>query len=81
MKPVPLFARLIAASTPPAGMYPGREEMDNVLDLFAGSGTTLVACEQLGRTSFSMEIDESFTKTILKRFTHLTGEAPRLVED
>ena len=39
-----------------------------VLDLFGGSGSTLIACEQAGRTNYSMELDEKYADVIVKRF-------------
>lgn len=45
----------------------------NVLDLFGGSGTTLVACEKLARTGYLMELDAKFVDVIVKRYITLTG--------
>ena len=39
-----------------------------VLDLFGGSGSTLIACEQAGRINYSMELDEKYADVIVKRF-------------
>ena len=70
MKPVKLMARLIRNSTRP-------EEM--VLDLFGGSGSTLIACEQIDRKCFMMEFDPKYCDAILDRWEKLTGqEAERL---
>lgn len=70
MKPVPLFDYLMKAST-----YPG----DNVLDLFAGSGTAIIAGEQNGRRVFAMEADPACADVILARWENLTGhEAERI---
>ena len=44
------------------------KEGDIVLDLFGGSGTTLLACERLNRTCYMMEIDESYVAVIQDRF-------------
>ena len=50
-----------------------------VLDLFGGSGTTLIACEQLGRKARLMEIDEHYCDVILQRWQKLTNkEAVRI---
>ena len=57
-KPLELVRRLVAAAT---------REGDLVLDPFAGSGTTLVACEMLGRRWLAAEIDASFRKLIALR--------------
>ena len=44
-----------------------------VVDLFGGSGSTLIACEQLGRRSFLMELDPIFCQVIVDRWENLTG--------
>jgi len=49
---------------------------DTVLDLCAGSGSPLVACEQLKRRAFLCEVDPVFCDVILKRFEKLTGISP-----
>ncbi len=46
----------------------------NVLDLFGGSGSTLIACEQLGRTCFMMELDPHYVDVIIARWEKLTGQ-------
>ncbi|MFO0916613.1 MAG: DNA modification methylase [Pirellulales bacterium] len=46
---------------------------ENVLDLFGGSGSTLIACEQTGRRAFLMEIDTAYCDTIVDRFQRFTG--------
>lgn len=65
MKPVGLFDYLIMNNT---------NKGDIVLDLFAGSGTALIACEQDGRISYSMEFDPKYCDVIIKRWETLTGE-------
>lgn len=65
MKPVKLMARLIRNST--------RQEQ-LVLDLFGGSGSTLIACEQINRKCFTMEYDPKYCDAILDRWEKLTGE-------
>lgn len=67
MKPIPLFGKLITNST---------RKGENVLDLFGGSGTTMMACEQLGRRCFMMEKDPKYCDVILDRWTKLTGKEP-----
>ena len=47
---------------------------DIVLDLFGGSGSTLIACEQLGRKCYMMELDPRYCDVIVKRWEQFTGE-------
>ena len=46
----------------------------NVLDLFGGSGSTLIACEQLDRTCYMMELDPKYCDVIVKRWETFTGK-------
>lgn len=46
----------------------------NVLDLFGGSGSTLIACEKTGRNAFLMELDEKYVDVIIKRWQDFTGK-------
>ena len=46
-----------------------------VLDTFGGSGSTLMACEQLGRICHTMELDEKYASVILRRYVEGTGDA------
>jgi site-specific DNA-methyltransferase (adenine-specific) len=46
----------------------------NVLDLFGGSGTTIMACEKTGRNGFLMELDPKFVDVIVKRWQDFTGK-------
>lgn len=72
MKPVALFAYCMKNSTKPG---------DAVLDSFGGSGTTLMAAEQLGRRAFIMELDPKYCDVIIKRWEQFTGEkATRISE-
>lgn len=48
----------------------------SVYDPFLGSGTTLIAAEQLGRTCYGIEISPKYVDVICKRYTNLTGESP-----
>ena len=66
MKPVTLVGRLMSNSS---------QSGWNVLDLFGGSGSTLMAAEQLGRTAFLMELDEKFCDVIVKRWEEYTGQS------
>lgn len=65
MKPVRLIARLLTNST---------KKGDTVLDLFGGSGSTLIACEQLGRKCCIVEIDEKYASSIVDRWEKYTGK-------
>lgn len=65
MKPVELFAYQIQNST---------KKGEAVLDLFGGSGTTIIACEQTGRIGYSMELDPKYCDVIIKRYENLTGK-------
>lgn len=65
MKPVELFAYQIQCST---------KRGDIVLDSFGGSGTTVIACEQLGRKARTCELDPRYASAIIKRWETLTGE-------
>ena len=65
MKPVKLMARLIRNSTRPKEL---------VLDLFGGSGSTMIAAEQIDRRCFMMEFDPKYCDAILARWEKLTGE-------
>ena len=47
---------------------------DNVLDLFGGSGTTLIACEKLKRNCFMMELSPAYCDVIIERFQKLTNQ-------
>jgi len=59
MKPVALFAYQIKNSCRPEGM---------VLDSFCGSGTTILACEQTGRTAYAVELDPKYCDVIRRRW-------------
>lgn len=65
MKPVELFAYLVKNST---------KTEDSVLDLFGGSGTTLIASEQLGRKCYMMELDPKYCDVIRKRYWKFTHD-------
>ena len=64
-KPVPLPAKAIKNSTRPS---------QNVLDLFGGSGSTLIACEQTNRNCYMMELSPRYCQTIINRWEEFTGE-------
>lgn len=48
------------------------DKVKSVLDLFGGSGSTLIACEQLGRTCYTMELDPKYCDVIRKRYWKFT---------
>lgn len=54
---------------------------EKVLDLFGGSGSTLIACEQLDRICYMMELDPKYCDVIIKRWETLTGEKAVLIND
>lgn len=64
-KPVELAARAIQFSSRPG---------ENVLDLFGGSGSTLIAAEQTGRKAYLMELDELYCDVIADRYQRFTGK-------
>lgn len=65
MKPIKLLAKLIRNSS---------NTSDIVLDFFGGSGSTMMACEQLGRKCYSMELDPKYCDVIVKRWETMTGK-------
>ena len=65
MKPIGLFAYQIGNNT---------HEGDVVLDLFGGSGSTLIACEQLNRKCYMCELDPQYCDVIIQRWENFTGE-------
>lgn len=69
MKPVELMAYQVGNSTAPQGL---------VLDPFLGSGSTLIAAEQLGRKCYGLELEPRFCDVIVRRWENLTGEKAEL---
>lgn len=53
----------------------------NIIDLFGGSGSTLIACEQLDRTCYMMELDPKYCDVIIKRWENFTGKKAVLLND
>lgn len=73
MKPVELFAYQLQNNTHAGNI---------VLDLFGGSGTTIIACEQLGRRGYLMELDPRYVDVIVRRYIGVTGKTDvRLLRD
>lgn len=72
MKPIPLFDYQIKNSS---------KSGDNVLDLFGGSGTTLMACEQDGRNAYLMEFDPRYVDVIIDRWEKFTGKTAKLIQE
>lgn len=72
MKPVELVANCLKDCT---------KEGMSVLDVFGGSGTTLIACEQLNRKCFMMELDPHYCDVIIARWEKLTGKNARRITD
>ena len=54
---------------------------NKVLDLFGGSGSTLIACEKTNRQAFVMELDTTYVDVIIKRWEDLTGKTAELIEE
>lgn len=65
MKPIDLVARLLKNSS---------KENDKILDLFGGSGSTIIAAEQLNRNCYTMELDPKYCDVIVKRWESLTNK-------
>lgn len=72
MKPVELVERAIRNSS---------KSRDIVLDLFGGSGSTLIACEKTGRSARLIELDPKYVDVIIRRWQDYTGEQATRVED
>ena len=70
--PVKLPAKAIGLTT---------EKEDIVLDPFLGSGTTLIACEQLGRKCFGMELEPKYCDVIIQRWENLTGKKAERIKN
>ena len=65
MKPIALIANALLNSS---------QEEDNILDVFGGSGSTLIACEQLNRKCYMMEMSPKYVDVIIKRWEEYTGK-------
>lgn len=64
-KPIALCTRAIKSSS---------RENENVLDVFGGSGSTLIACEQNNRNCYAMELEPRWVDVIIQRWENFTGE-------
>ncbi|MDN3191028.1 site-specific DNA-methyltransferase [Enterococcus faecalis] len=65
MKPIPLFDYQIKNSS---------KKGDKILDIFGGSGTTMIACEQNDRQAYLMELDPKYVDVIINRWEEFTGK-------
>jgi DNA modification methylase len=72
MKPVELVERCLSNSTRPGAI---------VLDPFAGSGSTIIAAERLGRACFGADIDPRYVQVAVERWQVFTGKAATRVHD
>lgn len=71
MKPIKLLTEILMNAT---------QKGDSVLDNFGGSGSTLIACEQLGRKCFMMELDPHYVDVIIERWENLTGKKAERIQ-
>lgn len=71
MKPIKLLSKLIKNSS---------RMNEKILDLFGGSGSTLIVCEQIQRTCYMMELDPKYCDVIVRRWEELTGNKAILEE-
>lgn len=72
MKPVELIVNALMNSTKNGNI---------VIDLFGGSGSTLMACEQTERINYSMELDPHYVDVIIQRWENFTGKKAVLLND
>ena len=70
-KPVKLLGDILTDFT---------KDNDIILDLFGGSGTTLIACEQLNRICYMMELDPKYCDVIIDRWEQFTGQKAVLLD-
>lgn len=70
-KPVKLIQQIL-------NKFDKQHEFLKILDLFGGSGSTLIACEQLDRKCYMMELDPKYCDVIIQRWETLTGEKAKL---
>ena len=72
MKPIELIKKQIKNSS---------KKGDSVLDLFGGSGTTLLACEELNRKCFMMEYDPKYADVIIERWEQASGKVAQKINN
>lgn len=72
MKPIELISNVLENSS---------KDNDVVMDLFGGSGSTLIACEQLNRRCYMMELDPHYCDVIITRWENLTGQKALLIKE
>ena len=72
MKPVKLIGRLMANSS---------SQGEIVVDFFGGSGSTMIAAEQLKRRAYLMELDPRFVDVIIDRWQKMTGKKAKLLNE
>lgn len=70
MKPIELLGEILLNAT---------EEGNDVLDTFGGSGSTLIACEQLNRKCYMAELDPKYCDVIIDRWEQFTGQKAKLI--
>jgi DNA modification methylase len=71
-KPIELIAKALNNSS---------KQEDIILDVFGGSGSTLIACEQLNRNCYMMELDPKYIDVIIERWENFTGEKAVLLNE
>lgn len=71
MKPIAIIANCVKVSS---------NQGQLLVDLFGGSGSTLIACEQLGRKCYMMEFDPRYVDVIVKRWEQFTGSKAEKVQ-
>lgn len=70
MKPIKLISECLLNSS---------KKGDKVIDIFGGSGSTLIACEQLDRKCYMLELEPKYCDVIIKRWETLTGKKAKLL--
>ena len=70
MKPINLMIKAVQNSS---------KTKDIILDIFIGSGSTLIACEKTNRKCYGMEIDPHYCDVIIKRWEDYTGQKAELI--